>query len=279
MTRASDFGRLDAWRNTGELSEDQAREHAARLEHRGTAEDEAAARDDYLQLIGISPGERVLDIGCGTGVVTRAIAARVAPHGRVVGVDSSDALLAFAREFAARTHFGPLIEFREADCRELPFPDGTFEISLAVTVLAHVPGAERALAEMVRVTRRGGRVGVFDFDGEGLLIGHPDRQLTRRIVAAHCDHRAVNGHLIREIPAMFEEHGLEKVQVKGFMPLERKAGSFYADLAKRAGQGAVETGAISEAERTKWLTELEATVCAGRFLGGRLHLFVWGTRQ
>jgi hypothetical protein len=69
------------------------------------------------------------------------------------------------------------------------------------------------------------------------------------------------------------------VQVKGFMPLERKAGSFYADLAKRAGQGAVETGAITEAERTKWLTELEATVSAGRFIGGRLHLFVWGARQ
>ena len=279
MPEASEFGRLDAWRNTAGLSEAKAREQAARLEHRGTAEDEAAARDEYLQLIGISPGERVLDIGCGSGVVTRAIAKRVAPHGRVVGADSSAALLALAREYADRTEFGPRIQFHEADCRALPFPNESFDVSIAVTVLAHVPGAERALAEMVRVTRRGGRVGVFDLDGDGLLIGHPDRHLTRRIVAAHCDQRAVNGHLIREVPAIFEDLGLECVQVKGFMPLERKAGSFYADLARRAGEGAVETGAITEAERTKWLAELEAAISAGRFIGGRLHLLVWGVRR
>lgn len=279
MPATSDFGRLDAWRNTAELSEAKAREQAARLEHRGTAQDEAAARDEYLQLLGIAPGERVLDIGCGSGVVTRAIAARLAPHGRVVGVDSSGALLAVAREYADRTECGARIELHQADCRALPFANESFDVSIAVTVLAHVPGAERALAEMVRVTRRGGRVGVFDLDGDGLLIGHPDRHLTRRIVAAHCDHRAVNGHLIREVPAIFEELGLERVQAKGFMPLERNAGSFYADLARRAGEGAVETGAITQAERAKWLTQLEDTISAGRFLGGRLHLLVWGTRR
>jgi ubiquinone/menaquinone biosynthesis C-methylase UbiE len=279
MAERTQFGRLDAWRNTAEYDDAKAREQAARLEHRAAAEDEAAAREEYLGLIGISPGERVLDIGCGSGVVTRAIAKRVAPNGRVVGADSSGALLAVAREYADRTPHGGIIEFREADCRKLPFPDATFDVSLAVTVLAHVPGAERALAEMVRVTRRGGRVGVFDFDGEGLLIGHPDRYLTRRIIAAHCDQRAVNGHLVREAPSMLEGLGLEKVQVKGFMPLERKAGSFYADLARRAGEGAVETGTITEAERTKWLAELEETIATGRFVGGRLHLFVWGIRR
>jgi ubiquinone/menaquinone biosynthesis C-methylase UbiE len=279
MTDSNQFGRLDAWRNSADYNEAKAREQAERLEHRARADDEAAARDEYLQLIGLAPGERVLDIGCGSGVVTRAIAKRVAPDGRAVGADSSAALLAIAREHAARTQFAPLIEFREADCRKLPFADASFDVCLAVTVLAHVPGAERALAEMVRVTRRGGRVGVFDFDGEGLLIGHPDRHLTRRIIAAHCDQRAVNGHLIREIPAIFEELGLERVQIRGFMPLERKAESFYADLARRAGQGAVETGAITEGERTKWLAELEATVSSGRFIGGRLHLFVWGVRR
>lgn len=272
------FGRLDAWRDTANLSEAKAREQAARLEHRASAEDEAAARDEYLELIGISPGERVLDIGCGSGVVTRAIAKRIAPLGSVVGVDSSSALLTVAREYADATELGPIIELREADCRKLPFPDSSFDVCLAVTVLAHVPDAERALAEMVRVTRQGGRVGVFDFDGDCLLIGHPDRQLTRRIVAAHCDNRAVNGRLIREVPAILTELGLKNVQAKGFMPLERKAGSFYADVAQRAAQSAAEAGAITKAELADWLATLQAVIASDRFIGGRLHIFVWGSR-
>jgi hypothetical protein len=131
---------------------------------------------------------------------------------------------------------------------------------------------------MVRVTRPGGRVGVFDFDGDSFLIAHPDRELTRRIVAAHCDHSAVNGRLVRELPGIFAELGLVAVQARGFMPLERAAGSFYADLAARAGHTAAATGAITAEELARWQEALQATIAADRFVGGRLHLFVWGSR-
>lgn len=278
MTNAEEFGRLDAWRDTANINEAKAREQAARLEHRASVEDEAAARDEYLRLLGISPGARVLDIGCGSGVVTRAIAKRIGPRGSVVGIDSSSALLTIAREYADATEFGPIIEFRQGDCRRLPFPDASFDAVLAVTLIAHVPEAERALSEFIRVTRPGGRVGVFDFDGDCFLIGHPDRQLTRRVVAAHCDNAAVNGRLIREVPTIFTELGLKNVQAKGFMPLERGVGTFYADVAQRAAQGAAEAGVITNAERDIWLAELEAVIASGRFIGGRLHIFVWGTK-
>lgn len=273
-----EFGRLSAWRDTEGLSEAKAREQAARLEHRGRAEDEAAARNEYLGLLGLTAGERVLDVGCGSGVVTRAIAQRVAPGGSVVGIDPSPEFLRIAREYAEAAGLGSAIEWRVADCRRLPFADGSFDAVLAATVLAHVPGAEDALPEMVRVTRRGGRVAVFDFDGDGLLISHPDRQVTRRIVAAQCDHGAVNGHLIREIPAILARLGVASVKVKAFMPLERDSGSFYADMAQRAARNAAQAGAISDAELSRWLEQFRQVLDAGRFIGGRLQLFVWGTR-
>lgn len=273
-----EYGRLSNWRDTANLSQARAREHAARLEHRARAEDETSARDEYLRLLRVSPGERVLDVGCGSGVVTREIAKRVAPGGAVVGVDPSAELLNVAREYAEESGVGRLVEFQEGDCRKLAFPDASFEVAVAATVLAHVPGAEKALPEMVRVVRTGGRVGVFDFDGDGLLIGHPDRALTRRIVASHCDNGAVNGWLIREIPAILSELGLKDVRARGFMSLERGKGSFYADLAQRAAQAAAQAGVITNAELAKWLAELQDVLDREHFMGGRLHIFVWGTR-
>lgn len=277
MTNPAEFGRLSNWRETANLSRSKAREQAARLEHRARAEDETAARDEYLRLLRLSPGERALDVGCGSGVVTREMAKRVAPGGAVVGLDPSVELLNVAREYAEQGEVGGL-EFREGDCRKLPFPDASFDVVVAATVLAHVPQAEKALPEMVRVTRAGGRVGVFDFDGDGLLIAHPDRAVTRRIVASHCDNGAVNGWLIRDIPAILSELGLKDVRTKGFMSLERGKESFYADLAQRAARAAAHAGVLSSAELEAWLAQLRAVIDNDRFIGGRLHIFVWGSK-
>jgi ubiquinone/menaquinone biosynthesis C-methylase UbiE len=278
MTNPPEPGSLSAWRDTAGLDEAKAREQAARLEKRARADDEAAAREAYLDLLGLAPGERVLDVGCGSGVVTRAIARRVVPGGSVVGTDSSAAFLSVAREHAQAAGIADAIEWRVADCRSLPFPDGGFDAAIAATVLAHVPGAEQALAEMVRVTRPGGRVAVFDFDGDGLLFTHPDRHLTRRIVAAQCDYGAVNGQLIREMPGLLAKLGMENVKAKAFMPLEREAGSFYADMARRAAKTAAQVGAITEVEHAGWLRQFDEVLSGGGFVGGRVQLFVWGNR-
>src|SRR5215470_4791301 len=83
------YGRESQWRDTASAGAERARDLAARLERRGRADDEVAAREVYLALLGIAAGERVLDVGCGSGVVTRELARRVGPGGRVVGVDPS----------------------------------------------------------------------------------------------------------------------------------------------------------------------------------------------
>ena len=273
----TEFGRLSAWRDTENLSETKAREQAARLEHRARAEDEVSSRNAYLDLLQIQAGERVLDIGCGSGVVARDIARRVSPSGTVIGIDSSPELLKIARGYADEAGLGSVMEFRQADCRKLPFANASFDVVIAATVLAHVPEAEKALPEMVRAARAGGRVAVFDFDGDGFLIPHPDRALTRRIVASQCDNGAVNGWLVRYLPSIFTELGLKDVRTRGFMSLERGRG-FYADLARRAGENAAKAGAITTVELSRWLKELEEVVATDRFIGGRLHIFVWGSK-
>ena len=275
---SAEYGRLDQFRDSGEADGETIRDLAARLERRARAADEVAARQAYLALIGLRPGDRLLDVGCGTGVVTRDAARRVAPGGRVVGIDPSPGFLAIARELAEREGLGELIEWRPGDVRALPFGDAEFDVVLAVTALSHVPGGGEAVPELVRVARPGGRVGIFDLDTDSLIISHPDRATTRRIVAAHSDNGVIDGWLARRLPGLLQAVGCVDVQVRAFTPLERDPSGFYGGVAERAAEIALQVGVVTEAECRRWLDALHAEQLAGRFLAGRTHLFVWGTR-
>jgi ubiquinone/menaquinone biosynthesis C-methylase UbiE len=272
------YGRFDPWQGVSEADMEQARELAARLELRARAEDDVAARAAYLDLLGIAPGERVLDVGCGSGVVTRELARRVAPDGLAVGLDPGPTLLAVARELAEQAGLAERIEWREGDARSLPFADAEFDAVLAATVLSHVPEGERAIPELARVVRPGGRVGIFDRDPDSFIIAHPDRALTRRIVAVYSDQASIDPWLARRLPGLMPEAGLQDVRVRAFATLEQGPSTYYAMQAERAAEVAAEVGAISDEERRRWLDALHAEQAAGRFLAGRTHLFVWGIR-
>jgi len=100
----------------------------------------------------IRPGQAVLDVACGTGVVARAVADRLAGDGTVTGLDLNPGMLAVARRVR------PDLDWRSGDVADLPFPDGTFDAVLCQMALMFFPDRPRALAEMARVTRRGGVV-------------------------------------------------------------------------------------------------------------------------
>jgi ubiquinone/menaquinone biosynthesis C-methylase UbiE len=110
---------------------------------------DAAEAAAVLELAAARPGERVLDAGCGAGVYTRRL---LAAEATVTGLDSDPQMLAAARLKA------PSATLVEGDVTALPFADGTFDLSLAVTLLCFVEHPQRAVEELVRVTRPGGRV-------------------------------------------------------------------------------------------------------------------------
>ena len=274
----SEYGQESMWRDTAAADAERARDLAARLERRAKAEDEVAARDTYLGLLDIAAGERVLDVGCGSGAVTRDIARRVGSRGLAVGLDPSPALLTVARDLARETGFGDHVEFREGNALRLPFPDRSFDAVVCVTVLSHVPNGEAAIPELVRVLRPGGRLGVFDFDTDMTTFTHPDRTLTRRIVAAASDATAVNGWLVRQLPLLFQRAGIVDVRARGFFPLETDLHSFYANMADRCAEVAAKAGVITEIERRAWLKAFHDQGAQGPIVAGRLHIFVWGRK-
>jgi ubiquinone/menaquinone biosynthesis C-methylase UbiE len=274
----SEYGHESMWRDTAMADAERARDLAARLERRAKAEDEVAARETYLTLLDITAGERVLDVGCGSGAVTRDIARRVGERGLAVGLDPSPELLAVARGLAEGAGLGDRAEFREGNALRLPFPDGSFDVVVCATVLSHVPEGEAAIPELARVLRPGGRLGVFDFDADMTIFTHPDRALTRRIVAAASDATAVDGWLARRLPLLFERAGIADVRVRGFFPLETEPRSFYASMADRCAEVAVKVGVITEFERSAWLDAFHEQEAQGSIVAGRLHIFVWGRK-
>lgn len=109
-----------------------------------------------VQLAAPQPGERVLDIACGTGIVARCAAAAVGADGSVVGVDRNARMLDVAR--AASVHAHPPIGWRAGDATDLPFPDGAFEIAFCQQGLQFFADPALTLREMHRVLVPGGRV-------------------------------------------------------------------------------------------------------------------------
>jgi demethylmenaquinone methyltransferase / 2-methoxy-6-polyprenyl-1,4-benzoquinol methylase len=115
-------------------------------------------RARLCRLVGVRPTATVLDLACGTGDLTWMLARR-APHGRVVGVDVSEAMLARARVKGRR----PGVAFLRADAGALPFPDHAFDLVMCGFAGRWFGDWEAVLGEVWRVLRPGGRFGNVDF--------------------------------------------------------------------------------------------------------------------
>jgi SAM-dependent methyltransferase len=129
------------------------------LEERGRSNYLAMVRN-ILDVVEIRPGEVVLEVGGGSGVVVREIARRTQGRNRIIDVDIGPYLLREAASLAKRAGFGEWISFREGNAEAIPLPENSVDVALSFTVMEE-GDADRMLAELVRVTKPGGRVGVL----------------------------------------------------------------------------------------------------------------------
>jgi ubiquinone/menaquinone biosynthesis C-methylase UbiE len=114
------------------------------------------AQDRLLEVAALRPGERVLDVACGTGLVSFPAAAAVGVSGAVLGTDLSERMVEIAATVAAARGVEHA-RFLRMDAETLDLPDGSFDVALCALGLMYVPDPDRALAEMVRVLVPGGR--------------------------------------------------------------------------------------------------------------------------
>lgn len=207
----------------------------------------------------VSPGDAVLDVGCGFGLETFRLA-RIVGAGRVDGIDKSQSFIDEARRRAQPQLLA--IEFRVGDAQALPYASATFDAVRAERLLIYLDEPEMALSEMRRVAKPGASIALIEPDFDTNTINIPDRPLTRRILAHECDTGVAHGWLARDLKTMLQDLGFEDVRLATRMVV------FTPDLAAgyftKTGQSAAEAGVIGGTELAAWTDAIAERHAAGR---------------
>jgi ubiquinone/menaquinone biosynthesis C-methylase UbiE len=157
---------------------------------------------DHAQL---KPGEKVLDVGCGTGGVTIPAKLRVGKNGEVAGIDPAPEMIAVARRKAS--HAGLEIDFRVDVIEALPFPDETFDAVTSSLMMHHLPEhvQVKGLAEIKRVLKPGGQILIAD-------MMRPSNSFIKRFFTLLVHHGHAIQFGIEDLPELLKETGFVEIK-------------------------------------------------------------------
>jgi SAM-dependent methyltransferase len=235
----------------------------------------------FIDFAGLADGERILDVGCGTGSLTFALA-KAADLGEITGIDYSPVFV----EAATKRNTDPRINIQQADACALPFEDDTFDRALALLVLHFVPEAGKAVVEMRRVVRPGGVVAAVVWDHLGGMPGM--RMMVDTVAALSEGGRQLRNHycfqpMIQpgEMQRTFVEQGLADVTGTELMIRMdyQNFDDFWAPIAAGEGPLGKYMATLDAVERTRTSDAVRDAYEAGRPDGPRSFANVaWACR-
>jgi SAM-dependent methyltransferase len=242
---------------------------------RRMAEWTAPIKARSFALMQIGAGDRVLDVGCGPGVDTQALARIVGPTGRVTGVDIDPGMIEQAAAAARAAGIDGFVDHQLIDAHALPLADASFNAARSERVFQHAVDPDRLLREMIRVTRPGGRVVVGDADHTTISIDCDDMRLEWKVREARAFYFA-HGAIGRRLPRMFDEGGLTGVSIEA-IPLVVRDGPLVrlAFQYERVEAQALADGALTQEELDRW----RAVFNQPHFFATGLYFIVSGTRH
>lgn len=267
----------NTWANPSGAGAADVVQMAAFLETRSRDSDLVEINNKLCDLAAARPGEYLLEVGSGSGVLCRLLAGRVQPHGCVVGVDISPEMSAEARKYALAAGVEESLAFQAGAAEALPYPDAAYDGAIAARLLLHTPQPAIVLREMARVVRSGGRVLVMDWDFDTVAVDHPNRELTRRLLHWRSDHHGGNNWSGRQLRRLMREAGLHDLSVHPWVTVADSEAQGLTQSLWRAAQVAREGGAITLAEHDAWVNELKDRIRAGTFFASIVYFIVRGT--
>jgi SAM-dependent methyltransferase len=232
--------------------------------------------------IGLGPGLNCLDVGCGGGDATLELARRVAPDGRVLGIDIDEEKVRIAR-LEAEQHGVANVEFRVADSRELS-EAGTFDVVYARFLLTHLPDPGAALRTFREHLRPGGTLAVEDIDFTGHFT-YPDSATFHRYRELYCatvTRRGGDPNIGPRLPLLLKEQGFADVGVHLVQPtgMEGDVKLISALTLENIAGAVLHDGLASQQEIDDLVQALAAFAADPLTLTGMPRVFqVWGRRD
>ncbi len=238
-----------------------------RLEARGKHPQFSRMMMEYLDAMNIDNANLVLDIGCGTGLAARAVVHRSDFLGRVTGIDLNSHLIAAAVRLAGEEGVTERTEFRTGNASNLDFADASYDAVIAHTLLSHVDNPVAVLKEAARVVKVGGMIGIFDGDWASLTFDHADAAKAKAYDEAVISASAANPRVMRQMPRLLREAGLEMVTSLSYNLSEVGTADFWGSAIEGYRNLIPKAGVMSQDEADAWAAALRSDSEAGIFFG------------
>jgi SAM-dependent methyltransferase len=219
-------------------------------------------RSRLLEILGLQPGEHVLDVGPGPGHYAFDMSSAVGNAGHVAGVDNArNSLETAQRRCSGLTN----VSFYLGDAVDLPFAEATFDAAISTQTFEYLPNVEAALAEIFRVLKPGGRVLIHDTEWDAWAWHSSDRARMNRIMEVWDNHLA-DPHLPQTLGSRLTAAGFKDVRIEPLVHVETTYSptSMSAILIKFVA-GYVTSQGIPDSEATAWADDLRTLGSSGHY--------------
>lgn len=235
----------------------------------------AQAKQWSFEQLRLAAGQSVLDVGCGTGDDVATLAGMVGPSGHAVGIDSSESMVSESMRRHGQVQGA---SFQRANAEQLPFESESFDGCRAERTLQHVADPKRALAEMSRVLKPGGRVALVEPDWEGLLLEGSDPDLSVVIWRSRLS-SFQQPRIGRQLRTLLVQSGFIEVSIQAMAAVitDIKVVERNFEIEK-AASAAANAGIVSTEDAERWLIELRNADREGRFLCSTLSFRAAGQK-
>lgn len=221
-----------------------------RLEERGQHPEFLRMIADYLGTLPQDRPLKALDLGCGTGVVTRRLRAHLHPGSTVHGADISERLLDTARSLSPTA----AIAWDKLDSTSLPYGDASFDVVIMHTVLSHVPQPQTLLREASRVLAGRGRLIIFDADHASTTYGLPDYAAMRETDFKLATAIATHPDICRQLPRYLKAAGFKLENHRSAILSECGCGDYWLSSVRGLARMIPALGILSPSEAEAWVS-------------------------